>query len=195
MKKCLDEGTLRAYADGELPEARMCVATGHLGGCAACQAKLENMEASLRRMSLLIDTLGPEDLAAVHAAPSPFRWVAGVLAAAVAACIVLYFAWHPIHGAQAPATKTVAKTEVKPLSAAPVVTAQSVKPGKKRVRHTKPAPSLNFVALAGADPVQVGMVVRVRLPVSDASFAGVREVAADVMIGEDGRARAIRFLE
>jgi hypothetical protein len=38
--------------------------------------------------------------------------------------------------------------------------------------------------------MQMGMVVRVILPISDA-----REVAADLVIGEDGRARAIRFVE
>ena len=45
-----------------------------------------------------------------------------------------------------------------------------------------------FVPLDGADPMQIGMVVRVMLPVSDASVGGgVREIAADVVIGEDGR--------
>jgi hypothetical protein len=46
-----------------------------------------------------------------------------------------------------------------------------------------------FMALAGADPIQVGMVVRVMVPVSG------RSLAADVVVGEDGRARAIRFIE
>jgi hypothetical protein len=52
------------------------------------------------------------------------------------------------------------------------------------------------VALDDADPIQMGIVVRVMVPVSDASMSGgVKEIAADLMIGDDGRARAIRFVE
>jgi hypothetical protein len=41
----------------------------------------------------------------------------------------------------------------------------------------------------------MGIVVRTLVPVSDASTTGgVQEIAADLVIGEDGRARAIRFV-
>src|ERR1035437_7361681 len=53
----------------------------------------------------------------------------------------------------------------------------------------------DFVPFDDADPMQMGMVVRVMLPVSDASLTGgAQEVAADLLIGEDGRARAIRLV-
>jgi hypothetical protein len=43
--------------------------------------------------------------------------------------------------------------------------------------------------------MQVGMVVRVLLPMSDLALSGVdHEVPADLVIGEDGRPRAIRFV-
>jgi hypothetical protein len=65
-----------------------------------------------------------------------------------------------------------------------------------RIPKPKPRPALgNFVALDDADPMQMGLVVRVMLPFSDASLTGgPQEIAADLMIGEDGRARAIRFV-
>jgi hypothetical protein len=54
-----------------------------------------------------------------------------------------------------------------------------------------PQPALDdFVPFDDADPMQIGMVVRVMLPVSDAT-----EIAADLVIGEDGRARAFRFVQ
>jgi hypothetical protein len=195
MKKCLDEGTLRAYVDGELPEARMQHANAHLQACADCRDRRERMEATLGRLDLLIGALAPEDLAAIHAGAPRGRWIATALAAAaLAASILLFF---PVHHAHPRTPATNAKTDAKPRITPPPSVVQSARPRHLPVRHVEPAPNLDdFVPLAGADPIQVGMVVRVTLPVSDASFAGgVREVAADVMIGEDGMARAIRFLE
>ena len=71
-------------------------------------------------------------------------------------------------------------------------------PVRKRfpVHRQAPQPALDdFVPFDDADPMQMGMVVRVMLPVSDASLTGgAQEVAADLVIGEDGRARAIRLV-
>jgi anti-sigma factor RsiW len=44
MKKCLDEATIQAYADGELEAARAQAAGAHLAQCDACAARLAEAE-------------------------------------------------------------------------------------------------------------------------------------------------------
>jgi hypothetical protein len=74
-----------------------------------------------------------------------------------------------------------------------------VKPRFRRARKSNPPPRLDdFVALDDGDPIQVGVVVRVMLPAS--AFAAMPQagatqvILADLVIGEDGQARAIRFV-
>ncbi|HSE31969.1 MAG TPA: hypothetical protein VLA93_10335 [Pyrinomonadaceae bacterium] len=45
MKRCLDEGTLQSYFDGELPIEMMESATVHISSCAACSAMAREFEA------------------------------------------------------------------------------------------------------------------------------------------------------
>ena len=189
MTKCLDEGALRAYLDRELPEA-----ADHLEVCAECRGRLERMRAALDEVNVLLDALAPEDIAAVQATAPRSRWVAGLAAAALAASLALVLILNRTPRAPAPPAKSVPFARaVTPATPRPEL---PPKPMLARVRHRK-QPSLDgFVPLAGADPLQMGMVVRVMLPVSDPSLStGVREVPADLVIGEDGRARAIRFVE
>ena len=52
-----------------------------------------------------------------------------------------------------------------------------------------------FCSTDDGEPMQMGMVVRVMLPVTDVSLTGgPQEVAADLAIGEDGRPRAFRLV-
>jgi hypothetical protein len=148
--------------------------------------------------------LPPEDVQAPAAAPrigartpgTHWRWAAVALAGVLAALAALFFAgMRPTPAKQAHSLQPpVLQPPAEPPHVA--VVAPRPAPARRLVRRAKPRRAIDeFVPLDGADPMQIGMVVRVMLPVSDASVSGgVREIAADVAIGEDGRARAIRFV-
>ena len=55
-----------------------------------------------------------------------------------------------------------------------------------------PPPADDFLVLDDTPPLQMGLVVRMDLP---AETGSQRVVQADVVIGEDGRLRAIRFID
>jgi anti-sigma factor RsiW len=195
--KCLDEGTLQAYLDSELAERRMSRATGHLEACATCRDRLGRIEAAAGRVNAWLDALAPEDLPAVYegvpriaarTGSLRWRWAAVGLAGALAASVALFFANAPVPRKEArvqrvegPLANARGSVSVVPHRVATV---------RKRMRRPMPQPALDdFVPFDDADPMQIGMVVRVMLPVSDAT-----EIAADLVIGEDGRARAFRFV-
>jgi len=152
-----------------------------------------------------LGALAPEDLLALDAvvpriaartAGVSWRWAAVALVGALAASIALFFA-------KAPEPRPVLTKEAhvqKPQAPSVVGRAATLRAATVRkrspVHRPKPLPELDdFVPFDDADPIQIGMVVRVMLPVSDASMTGgPQEIAADVAIGEDGRARAIRFV-
>ena len=187
--KCVDTGTLQAYLDRELAEPRLARVAAHVKDCAACGARLERVEAADRQMRARLDLLempGSAPVLVVRRSGFGWRWAA--VAAALALAVALFFAIrHP-----APQRQAV-RAAIQAPAAQPVAPAPLPVP-RKRVRRHRPAPTNDeFVPLDDADPIQIGMVVRMALPVWNAS-TGVREIAADVIIGEDGRARAIRFV-
>jgi len=203
--RCLDEGTLQAYLDSELPEARMRYAAGHLEACATCRDRLGRIEATAGCVNAWLDALAPGDLPALDkAAPRiaartagvRWRWAAVALAGALAASVALFLAKAPAPNIEVHVTKPEARlTDVRgSVDPAPVRAATVRK--QLRARRPKPVRPLDdFVAFDDADPMQMGMVVRVMLPVSDAFLTGgTQEIAADLVIGEDGRARAIRLV-
>jgi len=57
----VDEGTLHAYLDGELPSAERKTLEAHLAECASCHAMLEEERALLDRASALLGTARPTD--------------------------------------------------------------------------------------------------------------------------------------
>src|ERR1039458_3548561 len=212
--KCLDEGTLQAYLDSELPEARMRRAAGHLEACAPCRDRLGRIEAAVVRVNAWLDALAPAGLPALDDAVPRiaaktsglrWRWAAVALAGALAASVALFFANsrpHPEparaakreagrHKPQAPALGSrrgsalffansgppperprAAKREAgmhKPQAPSVVHRAgPRGPPVRKRfpVHRQAPQPALDdFVPFDDADPMQMGMVVRVMLPV------------------------------
>lgn len=202
--KCLDEGALKAYLDNELPEAQMRRAAGHLEACAPCRDRLGRIETTAGRVNAWLAALAPEDLPALDEAVPRiaartrglrWRWAAAALGGALAASVALFVATAPAPKKEARVAKPQAPlTDVRRSVGTVRYRAASV---RKRfpVHRTKPVPPLDDLALfADADPMQIGMVVRVMLPVTDASFTGAQEIAADLVIGEDGRARAIRLV-
>jgi hypothetical protein len=62
MSKCLDEGILQSYFDGELTGERLESVTSHLALCASCTDAARNLE---REAKLLDDALMPEFKASV----------------------------------------------------------------------------------------------------------------------------------
>src|ERR1700730_4346214 len=60
----VDEGTLHAYLDGELPPPERAALEGHLAQCAPCRATLVEERALLERASALLGSAGPAERAA-----------------------------------------------------------------------------------------------------------------------------------
>jgi hypothetical protein len=197
--KCLDQGTLQAYLDRELPG--MHHAASHLEGCATCRDRLGRLRTTVERVNACMDSLAPPDPLVVEAIPRiaarsagrHWRWATVALAGGLMG-LALFLS-------KAPRAKRVAHVQkpappVALLAATVREPSPHIKPARVRARRPRPQPTLDdFVALDDADPMQMGMVVRVMLPLSDAStIGGAQEIAADVMIGEDGRARAFRLV-
>ena len=51
MKECWDEGGLRAYLDRELPPDEMTRIAVHLGGCAECHARYNELAGRAARVA------------------------------------------------------------------------------------------------------------------------------------------------
>ena len=88
----------------------------------------------------------------------------------------------------------------------PVKRAGLRRPIAMRLQQATPASvaSTAFYALPNAgDPLEFGAVVRVRLPRSAMRLAGLpvneerlaERIQADVLLGQDGTARAVRFVQ
>jgi hypothetical protein len=62
MTNCIEEGTLQAYIDGELLPSELERVQSHLGGCAACSARADDLRATGSHIgSLLAAYAGPPD--------------------------------------------------------------------------------------------------------------------------------------
>ncbi|MFN7996219.1 MAG: zf-HC2 domain-containing protein [Bryobacteraceae bacterium] len=212
MRKCLNDGLLRTWLDGELPENEMALARAHVEVCEQCAEKLARLEASAARVSSRLGCLGPEDLQIASLAQDSAGsirtvvrrvWPAVGVAAALAAVLFLGLALvrRPAPPVPAPIARAMKREPPATVVRIPVTkspkTAQKARPARRqRPRPPKPEP---LWALDGSDPMQMGMVVRVMVPATElamsAQAGGPREIAADVVIGEDGRARAIRFVQ
>ena len=90
----VDEGTLHAYLDGELPSDERTALEGHLGQCAICRATLAEERALLERASALLGSARPVERAAppfeqLRRKPTrspwqvrmPFAWAASIAVA------------------------------------------------------------------------------------------------------------------
>src|SRR5690349_14019953 len=75
----VDEGTLHAYLDGELPSAERATVDAHLAQCATCRATLAEERALLERASALLESARPPQRAVppfeqVRRAPRRSPW-------------------------------------------------------------------------------------------------------------------------
>lgn len=194
MMQCWQAGELRAYLDGELPARDMERVAAHFEECAACR----ELGAELRRKAEWVaSALGAlpvaEPVSRMPRLPrrSPairrWAWVGAAMAATVVLALVLVPSGAEKRVVVAPPAQT-------PSAATPAVPPPAtVKPAiirrilpPKRLVPSKPRPQLDYFLALDDDPLEAGMVVRVALDNG--------RVPADVIVGTDGRAHAIRLV-
>lgn len=167
----------------------------------------EDLEASLR-----------DSYRQRHKVATRSRYAFAWIAAAAAAAVVIFFALRspivpdtPLAGATA---KIVKEELIVPTPPAASVDKHSITgstpstPGNRspiagQVTRQKAEPELTyFLPLDDYEPIEMGVVVRVQLPESLFGSPGMplaadqsgESIEADILIGEDGSARAIRFV-
>jgi hypothetical protein len=87
----VDDGTLHAYLDGELTPVERERTEGHLAGCAACRARLEEERVLIERAGRLLGLAAPPERAAppLHALRRPRRGSGLLIPLAWAAVVTL----------------------------------------------------------------------------------------------------------
>jgi hypothetical protein len=182
MTECWSEGELRAYLDGELPAA------AHLKECAECARALEELRGRALWVEEMMGTLAEPEVAP-RRVRRRWEWVAA--AAALAAGIGIGVAVRkqkapePVASVRTPVVVSEPATAgLRPVDGMASRPQVSNLPQKRRAnRH--PTTEGEFVALDD-EPFDSGVVLRMAL--------GPAEVPADVLVGPDGRARAIRLV-
>jgi anti-sigma factor RsiW len=187
MSQCWQEGTWRAYLDGELPADEMVWGKEHLVKCAECAGLHRELSARAARVGALITELesAPEvvqrEVVQGRRSSQPRRrWaVAGLaLAAALAAAFVLA----PKRVVPVPAPVRAGIPVTPAIEEAPLAPAPLKRPPARRVIHHR-APQLQYYLALDDEPIDTGTVIRVAL----ASGA-----EADVIVDSEGKPRAIR---
>jgi anti-sigma factor RsiW len=182
MKQCWTDGDLRAYVDGELP-----LVGEHLETCAECSARYRELSARAARVSSLIALL-PETMPAEALAVMPARSHRGrqwaVAALSLAAALAVGFVALPKRAAPpAPVAEAPA------MVPAPVEVSKLAPPKSRPAVRRAPARAevlrADFLRLDD-EPLETGTVVRVSAENGD--------VRADLIVGPDGRAHAIRVV-
>src|SRR5579871_2033817 len=191
MTHCWSEGELRAYLDGELPVRDMERLAVHLRECSACHALHGELGARAARLNRWMEVL-PESQTPIRmpAPPRPARVARRWAGAAVglAASLLIAMVLLPKRAPQVAATPPAARPH--PVAQPPA----TVKPAI--IRHgafppvvpitPKPKPQVQYYVALDNEPIETGMVVRVEL--------NGGQVPADVIVGPDGRPRAIRLV-
>jgi hypothetical protein len=194
MSECWDEGGLRAYFDRELPPEDLSRVASHIGACAECHARYNEVAARAVRVSSMMSGLAAHPQMPPASPPPSRRWVwpmaAGALALAAAAALA--FVLVPKHVAPAP-TRPVAAPQVRrverpiqaEVEAPPASPARVVR--EKRARRAK-SPETDYYLALDDEPIDTGVVMRVALD-------SAASVQADVIFDAEGRPRAIRPLK
>ncbi|PWU09810.1 MAG: hypothetical protein C5B51_05600 [Terriglobia bacterium] len=186
MSHCWSEGELRAYVDRELSAADMQRVAAHVEECPVCTGVYADVEARAVRVTALLTALPePEPVGQLpHLPRRPlviWPWAAGVAAAALALAFFALprpadpIAVAPLPPPRAPQVLVPPRPAVKPAIIRRVV---PVKP--------KPKPEQQYYVKLDDEPIESGIVVRVGLEGG--------QLPADVILGPDGRPRAIRLV-
>jgi hypothetical protein len=192
MMHCWQAGELRAYLDGELPARDMERVSAHCEECAACRELCAELDGRAEWAASVLAALpAGEPVSRVprltRQSPAIRRWAGAALAASLVLALVLLPRGAEKRvvvapPAQTPSTATPAVPP--PMSVKPAIIRRILPP--KHVAPSKPAPQLEYFLALDDDPVEAGIVVRVALDNG--------RVPADVIVGADGRARAIRLV-
>jgi anti-sigma factor RsiW len=202
MKECCDEGGLRAYLDRELPLEEMTRIAVHLGGCAECHTRYNELAGRAARVAELMETL---EVGPVASPPAPAQrlWTMprrSIAARPVAMAILALAAAAALAFVLLPKRTEAPKPELAP-HVAPVrpVMEQAAAPSgagpwpalpsparAKSPKRAKP-PNVQYYLALDDEPIDTGVVMRVAL-----DGAGVQ---ADVIFDAEGRPRAIRTVK
>jgi hypothetical protein len=197
---CWSEGELRAALDREMPARDLECVMAHIGECAGCGAIYRELEGRASRVGALLDSL-PETAAVKlparvpHRGRQPVWWASAAAGLAASLTLALILAPRRIPPPRSPAPPRFVEPAVKPVASLPRIEHPVASPRVPTRRAPVPAPPPaparveDFVALDD-QPIEAGVVVRVEL---DNAANGAR-IPADVIIGIDGRPRAIRFV-
>jgi hypothetical protein len=132
-------------------------------------------------------------------------WRAGAAACAMAVFALLMWRVASLPEVAAPVRPVVAKVAPEPAQPKPVMTAAAPPVERSRPKRAKAEPTtVEFTALPYAPPLmpyEQGQVIRVRLPRQSLRDFGVSlradrpmdRIPAEILMGEDGVARGIRF--
>jgi anti-sigma factor RsiW len=191
MNECSAEGGLRAYLDRELPPEEMTQIAVHLGGCAACHTRYNELAGRAARVAALMETLQAGPIGQQFA-PTGRRWRTGAAVLALAAAAALAFVLLAKR-TEAPASTPMVAPHAAPArraveqAIAPVVKPPELSPPRaKSPKRAKPAEVQYYLALDD-EPIDTGVVMRVAL-----DGTGVQ---ADVIFDAEGRPRAIRTVK
>ena len=205
MTECRSEGDLRAYFDRELPSADLERIAAHLAQCAICAERYDELAGRAQRVTDILAGLEvTPGVRQVVPMPRqvPVRWRWAAAAAALAAGLAIGAMLIPKSSSTvavqprkpAPVPETTAAEVIRPPAlpeaavpevkemvpdAAPRIRRAAARPVQRPVRREE------FVRLDD-EPIDTGVVVRVAL--------GDAQVPADVILGSDGRAHAIRLV-
>jgi anti-sigma factor RsiW len=158
------EGRLQSWLDGELQPEARRSTDAHLAGCPACSAAVEALGSRDAEVAGMLDSLSGASAHQSVIYTARGRWPAAAVAGALAASLL-----------------TLAIL------------------GQRPVPRPAPESAGQFLPLSDRpEPMQAGMVVRVSVPASLPGYTGAVPpsgmVQAEVIVGEDGRPRAVRFL-
>jgi len=199
MKECWSDGELRAHLDGELAAADAERLSAHLEQCTRCAGRASLLaQRAAQVASVMAELAEPEPawyrppaevVRNANRRPVLLAWAAAALAAGVALGILVTPKRTQKAAVIAPAPPpAVEDVKAPPVEAAIELPAHPKPPAAVPApRHNRktPAPREYFLALDD-EPVETGMVMRVGTADS--------RVQADILLGPDGRAHAIRLV-
>lgn len=191
MTHCWSEGELRAYLDGELPARDMERLAAHLRDCPACHVLHGELRARVTRLNRWMEALPDAQMPIRIPAPPRLtrtarRW--GGMAVGLAASLLIAMVLLPKRAPQVVATPPAAVPHTvaqPPAAVKPAIIRRGIVPPSVPVRP-KPKPQIQYYVALDNEPIETGMVVRVGL--------NGGQVPADVIVGPDGRPRAIRLV-
>ena|SRR5215469_15732565 len=192
MSACWSQGELRAWLDGELPARDMEAVAAHRKQCAACAGVLERLAAReawvSARLRSLPETSGLVKLPRISRPTRPLWPVtaAAGIAATLAVVLLAPRQHAPVPQPKPPQMASKAAPAL-PAPAPPMKVKQAI---IRRKLPPKPQPRVEDYVALDDEPIESGVVVRVSL---EAGIDG-GQVPADVILGPDGRARAIRLV-